>query len=184
MISGNLEYLMNSLPNLSFQDTQEVRLQVSSILRKYAGPSVEEKSLIDLLDAEAEKFLTPGASNLLRQIELNTIHHTAFKQSKNKVLSAFSKYAFSLKDAIMQLRISHRKDVNQPSSQKQPLTITPGTPLEEEIQLLKLQWDKLEELSIGHYTDFSALVTYKLKLMILLRWWVLIWIRALRPLQD
>ncbi len=171
MISGNLEYLMSSLPNLSFQDAQEARSRVSSILRKYAGPPAEGKSLTAILDDEAEKFLTPRASLLLRQIDLNTIHHTACRQSKNRVLSAFSNYAFSLKERVRQLRMARRKDGRQASSQKQPLSIAPGTPLEEEIQLLKMQWDKLEELSIGHYADFGAVVVYKLKLMILLRWW-------------
>lgn len=171
MISGNLEYLMSSLPNLSFQNTQEVRLRVASTLRKYAGPPAEEKKLIDILDDEAKKFLTPGFYRLLRRINLNTIHHTTFQHSKNGMLSAFSNYAFSLKEAIRQLRISRRKEADPISSQKHPLPITPGTPLEEEIQLLKLQWNKLDELSIGHYADFSAVIIYKLKLMILLRWW-------------
>ena len=171
MISGNLEYLMSSLPNLSFQDTQEARLRVASILRKYAGPAAEGKNLTDILDDEAEKFLTPGAGRLLRRIDLNTIHHTEFQQSKNGALSAFSNYAFSLKESVRQLRIARRKDTGQASSQKQPLPIAPGTPLEEEIRLLKLQWDKLEELSIGRYADLSALLVYKLKLMILLRRW-------------
>lgn len=171
MISGDLEYLMSSLPNLSFQDTQEARLRVSSILQKYADPSAAEKTLIDIFDAEAGKFLTPQAALLLRQIDLNNIHHTSFRQSRNGVLSAFANYAFSLKDTIRQVRAARRKDAGQTSAQKQALPITPGTPLEEEIRLLKLQWDKLEELSIGHYADWSALVIYKLKLMILLRWW-------------
>lgn len=171
MIGGNLEYLMSSLPDLSLRNTQEVRSRVSSILRKYAGPAAEGKSLIDILDDEADKFLTPAAGRLLRQIELNSIHQTAFRQSGNGVLSAFSNYAFSLREAVRQLRMARRKDAGQISSQKQPLPITPGTPLEEEIQLLKLQWNKLEELSIGHYADLSAMIVYKLKLMILLRWW-------------
>jgi hypothetical protein len=31
-----------------------------------------------------------------------------------------------------------------------------GTPLEKEIGLMKLQWDKLEELAIGHFADMEA----------------------------
>jgi len=171
MIGGNLEYLMTSLPNLSFQDTPEARSRVSATLKKYAGPAAEGKSLIDILCDEAEKFLTPGTRVLLRQINLNTIYHPTCRQSKNGVLSAFSNYMFSLKKAVRKLRMERRKDDRQASSQKQLLPLTPGTPLEEEIQLLKMQWDKLEELSIGHYADFGALIIYKLKLMILLRWW-------------
>lgn len=171
MITGNLEYLVSSLPYLSFQDTEEIRSRASSILGKYAGPSGEEQSLIDILDDEAEKFLTPSTYDLLRQINLSTIHNTTFRQSENSVLAAFSEYAFLMKEEIKLLRISRRNDPNQPLSKKRSLPITPGTPLDEEIQLLKFQWDKLEALSVGHYTDFGALVIYKLKLMLLLRWW-------------
>ncbi|MGB5819190.1 MAG: hypothetical protein WBG90_06860 [Saonia sp.] len=171
MITGNLEYLVSSLPYLSFQDAEEVQLKVSSIFNKYTAPSGEEKNLTAILDNEAEKFLTPSASDLLRQINLGTIHKTSFQQSKNKVLAAFSTYAFALKEEIRQLRMSRRNDPIQPLSKKQFLSLTPGTPLDEELQLLKLKWDKLEALSVGHYTDFGALVIYKLKLMLLLRWW-------------
>lgn len=171
MITGNLEYLVSSLPYLSFQDTEEVRSRVFSILGKYAGPSEEEKSLIAVLDDEASKFLTPSACNFLRQINLETIHDTKFQQSKNSTLSAFSKFVFALKEEIRLLRISRKNGLDLPSSKKRYTPITPGTPLDEEIQLLKLQWDKLEALSVGYYADFGALVIYKLKLMLLLRWW-------------
>jgi hypothetical protein len=171
MISGNLEYLMSSLPNLSFQNNDDIRLQVSSTLTKYAGSSAEGLSLVEVLDKEAEKFLSPKASRLLRRIDLHTVHDTAFQQSANRLLSDFSKYAFSLKEAVRQLRIARRNPSSESASGKQPLLLTPGTPLEEEIQLMKLQWDKLEELSIGHYADLGSLIIYKIKLMILTRWW-------------
>ncbi len=173
MIDGNLEYLMSSLPHLSFQNNEETRTWVSSILRKYADPSAPEVNLIDVLDKEAEKFLSPKASHLLRRIDLTTVHDIAFQQSSNRVLSAFSTYAFALKEAVRRLRISRRNGKNEPSQKDEPLPLIPGTPLEEEIQLMKFQWDKLEELSDGHFADFGSLIAYKLKLMILLRWWSL-----------
>ncbi len=171
MITGNLEYLISSLPYLSFQDTEEVRSRISSTLRKYARPVEEKTCLITILDDEAAKFLTPVTSHLLSQIKLSTIHNTIFQQSKNKVLAAFSEYVFVLKEDIKQLRISRRNDSSQTASKKQSSLITNADPLNEEMQLLKLKWDKLEALSIGHYTDFGALVIYKLKLLLLLRWW-------------
>jgi hypothetical protein len=171
MISGNLEYLMSSLPNLSFQNNEDVRFQVSSILRKYGGASAEELSLVEILDREAEKFLSPTASRLLRRIDLQTIHDPAFQQGPDGVLSAFSKFAFSLKEAVRQLRLARRTPSNESAPGKLLPGLIPGTPLEEEIQLMKFQWDQLEALSIGHYADFGSLVIYKIKLMILIRWW-------------
>lgn len=171
MITGNLEYVMSSFPHLYFQDSDEERLRVLSILRKYAGPLGEEKSIIAILDEEAGKFLTAKASRTLQQIILEDIHKEIFQRSKNKVLSAFSIYVYRLKKDIEQLRVSRKKGSHTAMTQKQPLPFTPGTPLEEEIQILKMQWDKLDGLSIGHYTDFGALIIYKLKLLLLLRWW-------------
>ncbi|MGB5663299.1 hypothetical protein [Eudoraea sp.] len=170
MITGNLEYMMSSLPYLSFQDTAEERSKVFSILKKYANPSELGKDIITILDEEASKFISANAYRLFQQIDLATIHAEAFQKSKNKILGAFSKYVYSLKRDIEQLRIS-RKNGLESTTKKPSLPLVPGTPLEEEIQLLKWQWDKLEELSIGHYADFGALVIYKLKLLLLLRWW-------------
>ncbi|RKN79675.1 hypothetical protein [Ulvibacterium marinum] len=171
MITGNLEYVMSSFPHLYFQDSDEERLRVFSILRKYAGPSGEEKSIIAILDEEAGNYLTSRASRTLQQITLEDIHKEIFQRSKNKILSAFSTYVHRLKSDIEQLRVSRKKRVDATMAKKQPLPLTLGTPLEEEIQILKMQWDKLDGLSIGHYTDFGALIIYKLKLLLLLRWW-------------
>ncbi|WP_422081603.1 hypothetical protein [Ulvibacterium sp.] len=171
MITGNLEYVMSSFPHLYFQDSDEERLRMFSILRKYAGPSGEEKSIIAILDEEAGKYLTSRESRTLQQITLEDIHMEIFQRSNNKVLSAFSAYVHRLKRNIEQLRISRKKRVETTMAKKQPLPFTPGTPLEEEIQILKMQWEKLDGLSIGHYTDFGALIIYKLRLLLLLRWW-------------
>ncbi len=171
MITGNLEYLMSSLPHLSFQNTDEERSRVVDLLRKYAGPSEEHHSIIAILDREASKFLGPKGSKLLQQISLAGIHEEVFQRSKHRVLASFATYAYTLKNDIYRLRISRSKGTNVATAKKQELPLVPGNPLEEEIQLLKWQWNKLDELSIGHYADFGALALYKLKLLLLLRWW-------------
>ncbi|MBS9462610.1 DUF2764 family protein [Flagellimonas sp. 389] len=171
MISGDLEYVLVSLPHLSFEDSMETRSRVSFLLKKYAHPSTSEKSLITILEEEAGKFLNPEASRLFREIDLGTIHSNIFQESKNKVLAGFSEFMYELKKELEQLRISRRKEDSESFDKKQRLPFTPGNPLEEELQLLQLQWNKLESLSQGHYSNFTALITYKLKLMLLLRWW-------------
>lgn len=171
MISGNLEYLMSSLPYLSFRNDEEIRSRVSTTFQHYTDSAKEARPLTDMLDSEAEKYLMPKAFKLLRQLDLNTIYKADYQGSKNGVLSAFSKYAHSLREAVRQLRVARKAASNGSTQQKYLLPLTPGSPLEEEIHLMKLQWDKLEALSVGHYADFSALVIYKLKLLILIRWW-------------
>lgn len=170
MITGDLEYMISSLPYLTFQDTDEERSKVFSILEKYASSSESGKNLIPLLDAEAKKFLAPKAYRIFEQIDLETIYSASFQKSKNQELAAFSTYMYSLKKDIRQLRISRKNGVES-ATKKASMPLIPGNPLEEELQLLRWQWDKLEALSIGHYADFGALVIYKLKLLLLLRWW-------------
>lgn len=170
MITGDLEYMISSLPYLTFQDSDEERSKVFSILEKYASSSASKKSLIPILNAEAKKFLAPKTYRIFEQIDLETIYSASFQKSKNQELAAFSTYMYSLKKDIRQLRISRKNGVES-ATKKTSMPLIPGNPLEEELQLLRWQWDKLEALSIGHYADFGALVIYKLKLLLLLRWW-------------
>nr|WP_299340178.1 DUF2764 family protein [Allomuricauda sp.] len=171
MISGNLEYLMSSLPYLSYQDTDEERSKVFSTFKKYAGLSERGKSVTTILDNEASKYLGAKKSELLQQISLEHIHQEVFRQTNTRVLAAFSAYMYVLKKELQQLRISRKEHKEASPTKKSALPLVPGTPLEEEIQILKWQWEKLEELSIEHYADFEALVLYKLKLLLLIRLW-------------
>lgn len=171
MIAGNLEYVMSSLPHLIFKDGDEERFRVLSIFNKYADPVIKESSPVAILEEQAKKFLSPNDFLVFRQIDLKSIHSEYFQKSRNSVLSAFSNHVFWLKNEIRQLRLSRRKGAEPSSLMKTLLHESAGNPLSEEIQLLKWQWAKLEDLSIGHYSDFEAICIYKLKLSILLRWW-------------
>ena len=170
MITGDLEYIICSLPHLSFQDADEERSKVLSIFRKYAGSVETEKGIIAILEEEARKFLGAKDYSVFERIQLDTIHKKTFQKSGVRVLSAFSTFVHSLKKDVQQLRISRKKGAGH-TTKKPILPFLSGNPLEEETQLLKWQWDKLEELSIGHYSDFGALAIYKLKLQLLLRLW-------------
>jgi hypothetical protein len=170
MIDGNLEYLAISLPNLSFQNNEEVKVRVSSLLQKYAGVGVHEKSLTEILDCEAQKFLPEATFSVFQKINLRNIHELEFQQSKSRVLSNFARFTFDLKNKMRQLRLLDKENEEKSSSSLEKL-LGQGTPLEKEIQIMKYQWEKLEELSIGHFADLEALINYKIKLMILTRWW-------------
>lgn len=171
MIGGTLEYLMSSLPNLSFQNTNEAQQRVLRLLRNYAGQAAEKWTPIEILDHEAQKFLPAAAFSLFQQIQLNHIHEADFRKTNSQVLSAFSAFMYELKKDLQARRQppgeGEKKSVN---NQLEEL-IGEGTPLDKEIRIMQYQWDKLEDLSAGQFANFEALVTYKIKLMILLRWW-------------
>ena len=171
MIGGTYEYLISSLPNLSFQNNEETRQQVISTLRKYAGPANEELSLVEILNREAEKFLPTSVLNIFQTLNLRDIHKPRFQESRIKVLSAFSQYTSELKEEIKTWRTSQNENKNNAASKKVAQIIGEGTPLEKEINIMGHQWDTLEEISVGHLEDLEALFTYKIKLMILQRWW-------------
>jgi hypothetical protein len=171
MIGGTLEYLVSSLPNLTFQNSEEARERVFGLLQKYAGVAADELSPSEILDNEAQKFLPASIFKLFQKISLENIHELAFQQSKSIVLSSFSKFTFDLKKEIKQWRLSEKGNGGDSSRSSLEKLFGQGTPLEKEIQIMKYQWEKLDELSRGHYTDLEALITYKIKLLILLRWW-------------
>lgn len=171
MIGGTLEYLVSSLPNLSFQNTDEAKNRVFGLLQKYSGLPANTISPIEILDSEAQKFLSASAFYIFQKTSLENIHALEFQQSKSMVLSTFSKFTFDLKKEIRQLRISQKEKEQKSSNSGLEKLIGHGTPLDKEIQIMKYQWDKLEELSVGYFADLDALIIYKIKLMILLRWW-------------
>jgi len=171
MIAGNLEYLMSSLPYLSFEDSPEECNRVVSTLERYAAPGEGKKGTLHIFEQEARKFLDPKKARILEEIDLGHIHTEQFRKGGNTVLSSFSKYVYDLKAGIRKLRTARKSGMDPSAGRKPPIPLTPGTPLDEEIQLMRWQWEQLEELSIGHYADFGALCIYKLKLLLLLRWW-------------
>lgn len=172
MISGNLEYLVSSLPHLSFTQDKGEQERVSSILTAYAGVSETTDSLSHILEEEAAKYLNSEQYGLLRQIHWNTIHRSPFRNDKNIVISTIADFMYDLKESIARLRLLRRQYRGAPPASENPtLWLMPGTPLEEELQIMQLQWETLDALSAGYFADFEAMVIYKLKLILLSRVW-------------
>jgi len=172
IMNGQLEYLMSSLPYLTFQNTKELRGRVESTLRKYYGEERAAVGLVEILEKEAGKFLPARLQQHFNSIELSTLHLPEFQNHSNQLIATYSKYLFTLKARLKQLRAAGKSDQSGADEELyEPLELKDGTPLEKEIQIMQMQWDKLEELSIGHHFDFESLILYKLKLMILTRWW-------------
>ena len=171
MLAGNLEYVMSSLPDLSFSDSETIQQEVNSLFKKYASVDEASEDLVSILHAEAQKFLSARQFRRFQNIQLKTIHQEKFQKSKPKVVSEFSKFTRKLKQELKAYRISRKSDNSLGKTRYELIGELSENPLDAELQLLKLKWQKLNELSIGHYSDLSALIIYKLKLEVLLRWW-------------
>ena len=171
MIGGTYEYLVSSLPNLSFQNTDEAKQKVLALLQKYSGNAAEELNPLEILDSEAQKFLPLSTFGVFQKMDLKNIHEEEFQNSKIRLLSAFSKFTFELKNEINVWRTSQNENEKKSAKKNIEKIIGDGSPLENEIQFMKYQWGKLEELSAGHFSDLEAIFSYKIRLMILLRWW-------------
>ena len=100
MIVASYEYLMSSLPHLTFQKSEEEQRRVIGLFQKYAGNTAKAWSVLDILDQEAQKFLPAPALLVFQKIDLKNIHQEAFRKSNIKVLAAFSKSTFELKSLI------------------------------------------------------------------------------------
>jgi hypothetical protein len=170
MMPGNLEFIMSSLPYLSFPPSQEELARIARVLYQYDNTGQRDKSLVEILEEEAGRYLNKEQQRLFNAITLANLHREEFRDSANKTLSKYARFTFDLKDRIRHLR-SLRKGRPQQESKILPLPLEPGDPLREEIRLMSLQWEELERHTIGHYADFSALVSYKIKLQILERYW-------------
>ena len=171
MISGDLEYLMTSLPYLSFNAKEESKKAVADCFVKYSDSGMSDLPLDRLLDIEAAKYLTRERSNFFKEIRLDQLHRDAFINADIPLLADFSKFVADLQAQLKILRIARREAEDPAVIERLPSPIRTGNPLEEEINIIELQWDKVEALSSMHFADFSALVAYKLKLMLLLRLW-------------
>lgn len=171
MIGGTFEYLISSLPYLSFENTAEQRHKVLELFRKYNGKKTEGLNPVTILDNEAEKFLPKSSFHLFQRMNLNNIHEEEFRNSKNSVLSDFSTFCFDLKKALGQWRRFQNEGEKKSIKNNVEQLLEGSNPLEKEVRLMEYQWKKLEDFSAGHFSDLEAIFIYKIKLLIILRWW-------------
>lgn len=171
MIGGTYEYIMSSLPDLSFQSSEETKQWVVGLLQKYAGDAGRNLSPVEILDSDAKKFLPEKAFYFFEKFNLQNIHETEFQQCKIKVLAEYAKFSFELKNELKKIRTGVEGNEQNGTKNWTKRLIGEGTPLEKENLILKYQWDTLAEISVGHLSDMGALFSYKIKLLLLLRRW-------------
>jgi hypothetical protein len=171
MIGGRYEYLLSSLPTLYFENTDEAKQRVIGLLEKYQSNQSKQFNAADILDNEVHKFFPDHLFQTFRSVNLTNIHNEIFQSSKSKVLSEFSIFRNELLSDLKDWRTTQNGGMNKAKNKTLEEILKKGTPLEKEIQLMRYQWEKLEDFAAGHFYDFESLFTYKIKLLILLRWW-------------
>jgi hypothetical protein len=171
MLNGNLEYVMTSLPNLSFDNSSSYQHEVSRLLISYTAESDDINDLILRLHKIARKYLTQGQYNFFKSLNLNEVHEAYYANSSYAVVSVFSEYMRQFKAQLRDYRVAKYAGASVTKKHYEIIGELPENPLDAEVMLLRLQWTTLEELSVGHYTDVSSLFLYKLKLQLLVRWW-------------
>lgn len=171
MSIGNLEYLISSLPNLIFSKSEATRHDIIGLFQKYASKKNDFLDLISVLNNDAIKYLSSGEFKRFQAIDLKSIHQRQFQDNSIQVVAEFSKFMYELKSEIKLFREQRKLEDSPGKINYDRIRDLPDNPLQAEEYLLDLQWQKLEALSIGHYANLSALILYKLKLQVLLRWW-------------
>ncbi len=170
MNTGDLEYLMCSLPELSFDLEGHNRKAVESLLSSYSGILAGDSRAVQSLNLEAAKFLPDHKSKLFTELELENLHEERFRISPLKILSDFANFRYEMRNAILTYRRSLK---NPPLKGTEPVHLPDldGNPLENEIRLLRFQWNRLEDMAHGQHSGFGALLIYRFRLLLLNRLW-------------
>jgi hypothetical protein len=171
MLTGNLEYLISSLPNLSFSNSEATQHDVKGLFQKYASNVDADQDLVATLQDDASKYLSASDFKKFQSINLKNIHQKQFQDSSIEVVAQFSKFMYGLKSELKMFRENRKSEEPLGKINYEFIDDLPNNPLQAEEYLLNLQWQKLDALSIGHYADLSALILYKLKLQVLQRLW-------------
>lgn len=126
-------------------------------------------SYSDFLDACASE-LSQDDMNILRE-----------SSSGNVLLKKWGDFNKSLKNELVRTRAARKgKDPNKYLREDNgidpfiaPLAhwaVNQDSPIEAELYLDRVRWDKIEDIKTGHYFDVEYLVAYGLQLKILERW--------------
>ena len=125
-----------------------------------------------------EEQLSSGDLKIIKETRLAPLKNP---DSRCLTLKEWNKFNITLRNEIAKVRTSRQgKDAGRyirGEDYADPFIVSfaqwivnQDSPLEAEISLDRLRWEKLDDLGKGHYFDIDYLVTYALKLQILARW--------------
>ena len=116
-------------------------------------------------------------------------------EDSSTTLSEWKRFDRSLRNELVRFRASKRSrdllEYIQGEDSFDPFVsgfahwaVSQDSPIEAELYLDRMRWDKMEELQKGHYFDIDYLITYALKLKILERWQTINLGRGMQVLQE
>lgn len=115
---------------------------------------------------EGHKWLSSPDWKILNEVSINAV---ATEKSDPLVLREYKNYEYALRSELVQYRQALRHREEYKPALFPPTVLREGNPLEIEKKLLRLRWQRIEELEFGHYADLEFLALYYLRLQILLR---------------
>ena len=128
---------------------------------------------LDAFDADAARLTDEKTAELLQKVELYTEETANFPEAVKK----FYDFENSLRNTLLDLRKKVRSDAgdfkrSNPDFYSEIAAAAAqafNNPdlLEAEKTLDRLRWNALDNFGAGHYTDFTALAFYRIKIAIL-----------------
>lgn len=140
-------YLLAQLPTLSFG--------------KEPGMS------IDRFLSEAEKWLGAGDYKTLSSIDLLSV---AIEKGDRADLKRYKKFEHALRMDIAAFREAQRKETEFKPASFPISAIKEGNPLEIETRFMEFRWQFLDDMEREHHFDFTKIIIYFLKLLLLQRY--------------
>jgi hypothetical protein len=122
---------------------------------------------IDRFMNEAEKWLDPNDFEILCSLDLQSV---AINRGEPADLKKYKNFENDLRTDIAAFRGAQRKDLEYKPSSFPLSAIKEGNPLEVEIRFMEFRWQFLDEMEREHHFDFTNVVIYFLKLLLLQRY--------------
>ena len=143
-------YLVSQLPALDFD----------------AAPTITPEDFLE----EAEKWLPGGALRLLGQVAENGVAaDSTGGQGLPRSLSGLVEFKTQLREDVALWRQARRSGEDYRPRVFDRSAVEEGAPLEVERNLMRLEWDLLEELEADHHFDLARLVVFLCKLLVVQR---------------
>ena len=114
--------------------------------------------------AGVEKWLPSTPFTVLKRLDFSD---TDYRSGDTALVRDYKSFEHDLRRDLAEYRAARKAGKSCSPRTCDVELVSQGTPLEIEINLLKLRWGFLCDRDIGHHFDFDVLAGYRLKLLIL-----------------
>lgn len=139
---SNMVYLMTSLPSLTFGQAPPIS--------------------IDEFSHDAKNQLSARHYKMVESVNIQKLDT---KDTRSKTIAALIN---DVQHDISEFR-NAKTQKRQPKFNRMPVTVITGNPLEREKQIMKWQWEELDNIEAGKTFTLTEVMVYKLKLQIVSR---------------